>query len=386
MISLLVLLSSTAGAVTPTPPAAARSPAPDSASITLAVAFSATGGRITSAGLYTAGANAGSYRVIASSSGVADTAIVTLTPSPGAGGPRTANEGRSAGGGIPFGPFAGLSGTTAWKSGMEPFTASFTGTKPDDIISHLATARAAKRQIVLSMTGGSHNRYLTGGVFDIAKWRSVMDGYDTPLIKAAVARAVADGTVLGNSVMDEPNVHGLGDGNTWGPSGTMTKARVDSMCGVVKAMFPTLPVGVGHQHNAFEPNKSYQVCEFIIDQYSTRAGDVTTFRDQALNLARRDGHAILFSMNILNGGVQAARDGSWNCPLTITGGRGSSQPNCRMSAADVRTVGLTLGPAGCGLLMWRYDEGFMSNPDNVQAFRDIAERLKSLPAKPCSRS
>jgi hypothetical protein len=343
-------------------------------SITVAVAFSATGGGITSTGLYTAGANAGSYRVIASSSGVADTAVVTLTPSP------------STGRGIPFGPFAGFSGTMGWKSGMEPFTASITGTRPDDIMSQLATARAAKRQIVLNMTGGSHNRYLSGGVFDIAKWRAVMDGYGTPVIEAAVARAVADGTLLGNSVMDEPNVHGLGDGNTWGPSGTMTKARVDSMCGVVKAMFPTLPVGVGHQHNAFEPTKSYRVCEFIIDQYSTRAGDVTTFRDQALALARRDGHAILFSMNILNGGVQAARDGSWNCPLTITGGRGTTQPNCRMSAADVRTVGLTLGPAGCGLLMWRYDEGFMSNPDNVQAFRDVAARLATLPAKPCRRS
>jgi hypothetical protein len=157
------------------------------------------------------------------------------------------------------------------------------------------------------------------------------------------------------------------------------------MCGVVKALFPTLPVGVGHQHGAFEASKPYRVCEFIIDQYSARAGDVTAFRDAGLALARRDGHAILFSMNILNGGIQAPRDGSWNCPLTITGGRGTSEPNCRMTAADVRDVGFTLGPAGCGLLMWRYDEGFMSNPDNVQAFRDVAARLATLPAKPCRR-
>jgi hypothetical protein len=408
MITLLALLSSAVGVVTFEPPTTSPSapvlaglviaPASitlasgvshqftayrrtsDGDSVTVAVNFSATGGRITSAGLYTAGANAGTYRVIASSSGLADTAVVTLTSALSAGGVR------STSGGIPFGPSGGLSGYTGWKSGMEPFTATITGTSPDGILSQLTTARNAKRHVVLNMTGGSHNRYLTGGVFDITKWHAVMDSYDSPVIKAAVAHAVSDGTLLGNSVMDEPNVHGLGDGNTWGPSGTMTKVRVDSMCGVVKTLFPTLPVGVGHQHDAFEPTKSYGVCEFIIDQYSTRAGDVTAFRDAGLALARRDGHAILFSMNILNGGIRSVRDGSWNCPLTLTGGRGTSEPNCRMTAADVRRVGLTLGPAGCGLLMWRYDEGFMSNPDNVQAFRDVAARLATLPAKPCRRS
>lgn len=89
--------------------------------------------------------------------------------------------------------------------------------------------------------------------------------------------------------MDEPHVTGLGDGNTWGPSGTMTKARVDEMCGYVKANFPTMPVGVVHQHMAFEPDKSYRVCGFIVSQYSHRYGDVTKFRDDALAMGRRDG-------------------------------------------------------------------------------------------------
>jgi hypothetical protein len=380
MITLLALLSAVAGLVRLAPPTAAHERNWVGDSVRVPVVFSATGGSITSAGLYTAGATAGTYRVVASSRGLADTAVVTLAPAP----VRLAT--RSSSGGIPFGPAGGFSGNAGWKIGMEPFSATIGGSSPDGIVTQLTTARQAKRHVVLNMTGGSHNRYLTGGMFDKAKWQAAMAGYDTPEIKAAVAQAVADGTLLGSSVMDEPNVHGLGDGNTWGPSGTMTKARVDSMCAEVKALFPTLPVGVGHQHDAFEPAKSYRVCEFIIDQYSSRAGDVTAFRDGGLALARRDGLAILFSMNILNGGIQAVRDGSWNCPLTITGGRGTTNPNCRMTAEQVRTVGLTLGPAGCGLLMWRYDPGFMSNPENVQALKDVAARLATLPAKPCSRS
>ena len=60
------------------------------------------------------------------------------------------------------------------------------------------------------MTGGSHSLYLTNGVFDLAKWKAKMDAYNTTAVKSAVAAAVADGTIIGNSVMDEPNVAGLG--------------------------------------------------------------------------------------------------------------------------------------------------------------------------------
>jgi len=187
-----------------------RTSAGDSAAI--AVAFSATGGSITSAGLYTAGATAGSYTVIASSSGLADTAVVTLTQALSS---RGGGDGRGAVG-IPFGPWAGARGPTSWIGGMEPFTATMGSTTPANIVTQIARARAVRRHLVINMTGGSHNRYLTNGIFDVAKWRAVIDGYDSPGIKRAIAEAVADGTMVGNSVMDEPNVHGLGDGNTWG--------------------------------------------------------------------------------------------------------------------------------------------------------------------------
>ncbi len=92
---------------------------------------------------------------------------------------------------------------------------------------------------------------------------------------------------------------------------------------------------------------------------------------------------IIFSMNILNGGFQAALDGQWNCPLDTTGGRGSFNPNCRMTAQQVREWGILLGSAGCGLMMWKYDDAFMANLENQQAFRDVAAALASLPAKSC---
>jgi len=344
-------------------------------SVPVPVVFSATGGTVTADGLFTAGQAAGNYRIIATSGALADTSAITISSPLGSGTPTPT--------GIPFGSYDLWAGDTS----LEPNTAVFTGgigsINATNIVARLEVARQNHKRLVLAMTGGSHWNYLTNDVFDLAKWQAKMDTYNTPAIKAAVAAAVADGTIIGNSVMDEPNVSGGGDGNTWGPPGTMTKARVDGLCTYVKNMFPTMLVGVVHNHQTFEPTKSYQVCEFLVDQYSWRKGSVNDFIQAGLDLGRRDGLGIIFSMNILNGGIQAERDGLWNCPLSTTGGRGTFDPNCRMTAQQVREWGTTLGSAGCAMMMWKYDDAFMANPENAQAFRDVAATLASLPAKSC---
>ena len=364
------------------------------------VAWRATGGTIDSSGLFLAGRAAGSYRVMATERGGAraDTSVVSIAAppattliSPPALAPPTRPSPKSlsavardtvAGGGIPFGPYG------AWedeglKSNVESFNLSIGALTPRNIVPRLVHARANGHRLILAMTGGSHNQYKTGGVFDYGKWLAKMLTYDTPAIHEAIDQGVADGTIVGASVMDEP--HNIEDGSSWGPKGTMTKARVDSMCGVVKQMFPTLPVGVVHDHDIFQPKQSYHVCEFLLDQYAARKGDVVKFRDAGLAMGRRDDMSIVFSLNIINGGIQASRDGAWDCSPTETGGRGGGQPNCRMTAEQVRDWGILLGSAGCALTMWRYDPDFMARPENVQAFRDVAAKLATLPARSCGR-
>jgi len=340
-------------------------------SIAVGVTFTATGGTITQSGLYTAGSTAGTYRVIASSDGLADTSSVTVTVPLGSG---TL--------GIPFGPTQ----LVANDGPIGDFTMSLDGVNAKVIVDRISWARTNRFRLLMNMTGGSHSLYMTDGVFDMGKWKAKMDTYNTASIRDAVARGVADGVIIGNSVMDEPNAAGFGDvgGNTWGPAGTMNKARVDSMCGYVKGIFPTLPTGVFHRHDVLEPTKNYAVCDFIADQYVTRAGDVTAFRDAALAFARRSNISIVFSLNILNGGTQDKTDGTWDC--TGTGGLGTRTGNCRMTPEQVRNYGDVLGPPGCGLLMWQYDDRFMSVPDNQAAFRYLATLLGGLPGKACTRS
>jgi hypothetical protein len=345
-------------------------------SIAVDVTFSASGGTVNSTGLYTAGPAVGSYHVVATANDLADTSIVTLAST--SGGETPVEPSPTPVGGIPFGP----SGMTAGPMEVAPFTMTLRGVTPASIVTTLRDARTVKTRLILNMTGGKHEKYMTNGAFDYMKWVSAMDLYKTVAIRQAVAEAVADGTIVGNSVMDEPHVSGAGDGNTWGPPGTMTKERVDQMCGYVKNIFPTLPTGVAHRHDVFEPSKSYRTCDFIIAQYSSRLGSVTQFRDAGLALARRDGHAIIFGMNILNGGTQD-KDGVYDC--TGTGGMGTFAPNCRMTPSQIREIGLTLGPVGCGLTMWRFDQTFMANPENQRAFGEMRTRLSSLPGKACRR-
>ena len=330
-------------------------------SVPVAVTYAATGGTMSAGGLYAAGTTAGSYRVIAKSGALADTSLVTLTRTLGSGG----------GVGRPMGMSWLLSqgdGRTA------PFNMSLDGYTAANIVNRLADARSRNMRVMMNMTGGNHTNYMTDGKFDLAKWRAKMDTYNTPGIRQAVAAAVADGTILGNSVMDEP--HNTTAGAGWG--GNVTKAMVDGMCGYVKQIFPTLTVGVVHDHRHFEPEKNYATCDFVVSQYRLSKGPVNEFRDGGLAFARRSGIGIIFSLNVLHGGTPGTTCEKWGADL--------SGSLCPMTPQQVRDWGLNLGTAACALNMWRFERAYYDKPEVQLALRTVADSLAKLPRKSCSEA
>jgi hypothetical protein len=247
----------------------------------------------------------------------------------------------------------------------------------------IENARAAKQALILVLTGGSEVKYSTAGAFDLAKWERRIDEYNTGPIRDAIAAGVADGTVLGNSLMDEP------ENKRWG--GVMTKPLLDSMAAYVKQYFPTLPIGASHGPDGYyqwRPNEHYRVVDYVLNQYAYRVtnGNVAAWRDKVLAQAKSDGVGVAFSMNILNGGESAPRDGQWACPTATSAGHGTHDPVCRMTATQIRDWGKMLGQSGCFMLMWRYDETAMAQPDNQQAMRDVAAALARAPSRRCTRS
>lgn len=283
--------------------------------------------------------------------------------------------------GVPFGPFALWSGSHPATTAL-PFSVSQNYTSPQNVVSLIASARAAGQKLILVLTGGGPAQYSTNGAFDLAKWQARIDQYNTPPIRDAIAAGVADGTVLGNSLMDEP------ERKDWG--GDMTKARLDSMAAYAKDYFPTLAMGPTHGPNGYylwRPNERYRVVDFVTNQYNywVTNGNVAAWRDKVLAQAKLDGVGVAFSMNILGGGQNAPRDGTWTCPTGTSAGRGTQEPNCRMTATQIRNWGKALGPAGCAMLMWRYEDKAMGLPDNQQAMRDVAAALAKAPRRACTR-
>jgi hypothetical protein len=280
--------------------------------------------------------------------------------------------------GIPFGPYGLYANTTEFEWGPKPFTASLDNAGyPKAIVNRINAARQDHHRLVLAMTA-DRAYYITGGKFDLAKWKSRMNTLNTATIRKAVADGVADGTIVANKLIDEP------ESPQWG--NVLTKSMIDQMAAYAKKLFPTLPMGVTHGSAGFKwrSGERYKVLDWVGVQYvyNYNKGNIGGWRSEVMNFAQANHVTPVFSLNILNGG---ARDqtGAWDCPRT--GGRGTTSTYCRMTADQVRSYGRAVGTSGCALLMWRYDDAFMAKSANVTAFKDIASLLNSRPRRSCRR-
>jgi hypothetical protein len=289
--------------------------------------------------------------------------------------------------GRPFGPFGFWSGCCTPQPNTPYFSSSRQVVDPSQLIDRINAARSLAHRLVIVMTGGADTIYKSNGVFDPAKWKLRQSLFDTPELRAAVAQAVDDSTIVGDILIDEP------ERETWG--GTITKAVLDDLAAYTKAIFPSLPVGPSFGVGAyltFDPSQTYSVVDFTYHQYSWNfsttgiaKGDVAAWRDAEIARAQTDGVALALGLNVLNGGIRDNdNDGVWECPSTTTEGQGTYYPNCRMTDDQVRKYGKKILPAACFVLLWRYDVTYMSRPDNQKAFYDVASTARSLPPIGCA--
>jgi hypothetical protein len=281
--------------------------------------------------------------------------------------------------GLPFGP-TGLWTANRLNGTPEPFTGSQNYISADTVVLQISAARAAGQRLVLAMAGGGYDRYTTNGQFDMTKWKARMDTYRDPVIQAAVAAAVADGTVIGNLLIDEPET------KRWGT--VLTKDMIDEMATYAKQIFPTLPMGVDHGPPGYRWGESqrYHVLDYVLYQYAhyITMGDVVAWRNTVLHQASLDGVTPMLSINVLNGGAQD-RKGAWDCTDKGQAGVGTYAPNCHMTPDQIREFGKALTPYGCYMMLWRYDAAYMSDPANQEAFKELAALAASTPRRSCKR-
>lgn len=282
--------------------------------------------------------------------------------------------------GIPYGPI-GLWTMNKLNWGPKPFTGSMNFTNADTLVLQINAARNKGQRVIVAMTGGPSSRYTTNGQFDLTKWKNTMNTFNKSALKTAVAAAVSDGTLIGNTMIDEPET------KQWGT--VLTKPKLDQMAAYVKTIFPTLPVGVNHGPPGYKWRSSerYTKVDYAVYQYAywVTKGNVIAWRDAVLTQARLDGVTPGLSVNILNGGAPDQGDGVYDCKGTGQAGLGTRYPNCRMTTDQLRTWGKALVPNGCVMLMWRFNATYMNNLANQNAFNEIAAVAASKPRRSCKR-
>jgi hypothetical protein len=242
------------------------------------------------------------------------------------------------------------------------FTAGLSYADPKVLIPLLARLRANQQRAFLALTGGAHRQYITDGRFDLDKWKAGVARYDTPVLKAALEAGVADGTILGFSMMDEP------PHPSWG--GVLTKATVDTMAGYCKTILPFMPCGVLADYR-WRPAERYQQLDFLIAQTWKETGTPTAFRDSAVAMARRNGVALVLSLNLFG----AAR----------TPGCERQGNLCLMRPVEVREWGRAFlsEPYACAVLMWHYEANLWSRPEYQAQFQDLSSVARQRVARSC---
>jgi hypothetical protein len=333
------------------------------------VTFSATGGTVNSSGLFTAGSTAGTYRVVAKSGTLADTAAVTLNA------PTTSPPPTATGVGVPFGPFHlpnDQYGVRTWYNGaLRALTTSSAS-------SDLSYAKSKGIRIAVSLPGSRAGYTNSDKTFSLSRWKQNMDAWRSQA--ALLQTYYANGTILANYLVDEPDCS-----SCWGGK-TITGAQVAEMSSYAKSIIPGIPTVVRVVPAWFRRvGLTGSDVDLAWAQYGGPLHPPSLnmspeqFRDQNVADAKALGMGLILGMNTLDGGDGSSRiPGTFN--LTTVSNR------WQMSAAEVQHAGTVFAKETyvCAVLDWRYSPTLTSSTftssqaDGVQAFDNRSDVKAAL--------
>ena len=234
---------------------------------------------------------------------------------------------------------------------------------PVKLMRDLDTARAHSTRVWISFTGNEEN-LRNGNGFDIEKWKARTDRFR----ELDLTPYIADGTLLGNYVMDEPEDKANWDGIRVPPE------TVEEIAAYSKSIWPTLPTMVRTPPTYLEGH-DYSALDAARVQYLDRFAPADSFIPANIEAARKLGLALVGGLNVLNGG-----DGSSGIP-------GRKEGKFAMGPDEIRTFGkkFLAEPYICAFIIFEYDEGYLARPGIREAIAELAEIARTLPKKECRR-
>ena len=331
-------------------------------SVAISVSLTATGGTITSSGLYTAGPNAGTYRVIARSGVLADTSIVVLTAAP----PLTTSTSDSptptsstptqptstSGVGVPVGPFHlpnSQYGVRSWYNGaLRVLT-------PSSASADLSYAKSKGIRMAVSLPGSRSGYTNSDRTFNLTRWKQKMYAWRSQA--SLLQNYYTNGTIIANYLVDEPDCS-----SCWGGK-PITGAEIAEMGRYAKSILPGVPTVVRVVPAWL---RRVGITSSTIDiAWAQYGGPLHSpslrmtpeqFRDQNVADAKMLGMGLILGMNTLDGGDGSSRiAGTYDLRYVST--------RWQMSANEVERAGTAFAkdPYVCAVLDWRYSPTIASS-------------------------
>lgn len=235
------------------------------------------------------------------------------------------------------------------------------------ILDQLATARAKGARFVLKLAGGSDKWVKNAdGTFNLDKWKSMVSRYKD----LDFSSFIADGTILGHYLLDEPNL-----ASRWGGK-VIPQATVEAMAQYSKQLWPGMLTFVRVVPSWLTAAAvTYTYLDAGWAQYAAYKGDAATWLTGEVVAAKAKGLGLVVSLNVLNGG-----NGS-------SGIRGPGAGKYSMSAAELRSYGGALLNEAytCGLLMWMYEPAYFGRTDIQAAMADVSVKARGHVKTSCQQ-
>lgn len=320
--------------------------------------FEATGGILSGEALnerlYKAGSLPGSYSLIASYGGQADTSTVTVTNPLGSG--PTA--------GIPYGSFHLPEGGYRVRGATGALKVLFVATAAAD----LAAARLKNMRLVVSLPDSRHYYTNPDGTFSLSKWKSQMDRWRS---SAPLLREYYDnGTIILNYLLDEPNCVSCWGGRSISHADLLEASRY------AKEMLPFLPTAIRVPPGWLKSTPSWPHLDAAWAQTEgprhVPSYQMTPEQFVAKNVADAKAIkvALVLGMNTINGGDGTSRISGTYAKDPDLSDAPSDKYRYQMSAAEFERAGKAFAaePYACAVINWRYSPNFTSKPEYVRQF------------------
>ena len=252
-------------------------------------------------------------------------------------------------GGIPFGTFA---------QPTEAFGSVLNGAKmnisPDLMLRTLAEIKARGGRVILAMGGDQKYFRDAQGHFSLSLWKERINRYKG----LNLSSYVADGTVIGHYLIDEPN-----DPANWNGE-PIPGSMVDEMAKYSKSIWPGMNTIVRASPTYMDNfTTTYKYLDAAWAQYTERFGDPRAFLAANVASAKSKGLALVVGLNISLGSLKGTE----------------------LSPQQLETWGSALlsDSYPCAFISWQYRDSYMSRPEIRTAMSNLAQKARSHAARAC---